>query len=236
MRPVGAPERALGKFRDERAREGNRIFPGRGLPRNALRAAHLHPEARVAHEIEQAPEGRLLEAERGIHAPHVIDHHGHGGALQPRRKLFDERTLEMHLQVPAELRQAGAQIDCRFDSRALAQVLHEVEPHAAEPKRIKATELGVSHRRGNERDAAVVAFLRGDRIRDDPIVEAVAGGLDDHAVPDAEHGVQREEFLLGRIGRREGPALGERKNHLRSEHVHVRVAGSGRQFQFRPAG
>src|SRR6266540_6424085 len=73
VRPVAAPERAIGKFRDELARKWNRVLPGGSLARNALRAAHLHPEALVAHEIEQAPESGLTEPERGVHAPHVID-------------------------------------------------------------------------------------------------------------------------------------------------------------------
>src|SRR6267142_4505761 len=109
----------------------------------------------------------------------MIDHHGYGGALEPGRELIDERGLEMHLQVPAELREALAQRYRLLDSRTPAQVRHEVEPHAAEPERIQALELGILHRGGEERHAAGVAFRRLERIGDDAVVEAVAGGLDD---------------------------------------------------------
>src|SRR5438876_4382195 len=179
MRPIAAPERAPGKFRDELARERDRVLPGGGLARDALRAAHLDPEALVAHQIEQLPESRLIEPERRIDAPHMVDDHGHGRALQPRRELLDERRLEMHLQVPAELRQTLAQGDRFPDCRALAEMLNEIEAHAAEPERIEPLELRVSDRGGQERHAAIVAVLRLERIRDDRVVEPVAGGLPD---------------------------------------------------------
>src|SRR5690348_7404697 len=63
VRPVAAPEAAVSDFSDELAREGNRVFPGRGFPRDTLRAAHLHPEACVAQELKQAAESRLIDAQ-----------------------------------------------------------------------------------------------------------------------------------------------------------------------------
>src|SRR5260221_12958977 len=97
----------------------------------------------------------------------MIDHHGHGRALEPWRELVDKRALEMHLQVPAELREALAQRYRLLDSRTPAQVRHEVEPHAAEPERIQALELGVLHRAGEGRHAAEAAILRRASIRPD---------------------------------------------------------------------
>src|SRR5258708_13089914 len=111
----------------------------------------------------------------------------------------------MHLQVPAELREALAQRYRLLDSGALAEVRHKVEPHAAEPERIQALELGLLHRRRQERDAAVVAFLRGDGIGDDAVGEAAAAGPDDHAVPDAQHGTQCEQSSLPRTALRARP-------------------------------
>ena len=142
----------------------------------------------------------------------------------------------MDLQVPAELRESWRERDRVLDLRALAEMAHEVEARAAESLRIEALELGVVDRRRNERNAAIVAALRGDRIGDHAIVVAVTGGLNDHAVPDAEQSVQCEQLFLGRIGGREGAVLREGKNPVRPEHVHVRIAGTGRQLQFRPAG
>src|SRR5258706_531039 len=165
----------------------------------------------------------------------MIDHHGYGGALEPRRELFDERCFEMHLQVPAELREALAQRYRLIDSRTPAQVRHEVEPHAAEPERVQALELGVLHRRGQERHAAVVAVLRRDRVGDDAVVEAVAGGLDDHAMLYPQHGVQREEFLLGRIGGGERKVLPQGEKPRRPQHRDLRVAGPPGRRELRGA-
>src|SRR6266705_634714 len=142
----------------------------------------------------------------------------------------------MHLQVPAELRQTPAERDRFLYTCALAQMLHEIEPHAAEPERIEPLELGVSDCDGQERHAAVVAVLRLERVRDDRVVEPVAGGLDDHAMLDSQHDVQREEFFLRRVGGREGAVRGEGKHALRPEHVHVRVARARRKLELRPAG
>src|SRR5882672_1343767 len=141
--PVAAPEAALAELGDERPREGARVGPGRGLPRDTLRAAHLDAEPRIAHEAEEAAERALVDAERGVDTPHVVDHHRHRGALELGCELLDERTLEVHLQVPAELRQARRERDRVVDRGPLAEVAHEVEAHAAEALPVEALELGV---------------------------------------------------------------------------------------------
>src|SRR5262245_64183486 len=46
VRPVAAPEAALAELGDQRPREGARVAPRRGLPRDALGAAHLRHEER----------------------------------------------------------------------------------------------------------------------------------------------------------------------------------------------
>src|SRR5262249_62155213 len=103
-----------------------RVERGPGLSRDALRAAHLHAEARIAHELEQAPERALVDPERGVDAPHVVDHPWHRRTLELGRELADERALEVYLQMPAELRQARSERDRVIDRRALAEMTHEV--------------------------------------------------------------------------------------------------------------
>src|SRR5947207_5264720 len=45
MRPVGAPDGAVAEIGDQLARERHRVLPRRMLPRDALGAAHLDPDA-----------------------------------------------------------------------------------------------------------------------------------------------------------------------------------------------
>src|SRR5712691_5001591 len=132
MRPVGAPEHAVAELGHQLSRERNRVLVGRRPARDALRAAHLDPELLVAYEIEQLSEGRLIDAERRIHPSHVVDDDGNRGTLQPGRELVDQRAFEMDLQMPAELRESTAERDRLPDADAFAQMLHEIEPHAAE--------------------------------------------------------------------------------------------------------
>src|SRR5439155_21323013 len=127
-------------FGDERAREGDRVLPRRGLARDALAATHFYPEPGVAHKIEQAPECRLLDAERRVDAPHVIDHDGNRRALEPGSELVDEGPFEMHLQVPAELREARRERDRLLDSRALAEMAQDIATYPAEPLRLGAAQ------------------------------------------------------------------------------------------------
>src|ERR1044071_6912094 len=85
MRPVGAPERLLGKLLDERARERNRILPRWRLPRDSLAAAHLHPAMLALQQLHQVMERLLIQPLRSIDSPDVIDHDRHRRALQRRR-------------------------------------------------------------------------------------------------------------------------------------------------------
>src|SRR5207344_2090977 len=106
-----------------------------------LRAADLHPEPLVPHQVEQLLEAGLVEAERRVDAPHVVDHDRHGGTLERGHELADQRALEMDLEMPAERRQPVAERDDVLDRRALAQVLHEVEADAAESEGVETAEL-----------------------------------------------------------------------------------------------
>ena len=131
MRPVGAPERAVAELGDELAPEWNGIAPRRALARDALGAAHLHPDVLRPHEREQRLELRALHTLRGVDAAHVIDHDWHRRALQRRRELGDARASQVNLQVPADLRQPRRHREHRVDRIAGAEMLHIVKAHAA---------------------------------------------------------------------------------------------------------
>src|SRR6476659_9704837 len=73
MRPIRAPEAAVAGLRNQLAREGHRIRVGWALPRNAIRAADFPTHVPVVDQREQCAECRLIEAERGIDASHMVD-------------------------------------------------------------------------------------------------------------------------------------------------------------------
>jgi hypothetical protein len=58
------------------------------------------------------------------------------------------------------------------------------------PARIQARELGVRHRRVEQRNAAVVVRSAGDGVLGDCVVQAVAGGLHDDAALQAKRSLR----------------------------------------------
>ena len=229
VRPVGAPQNPIAERIHKLAGQRDRVGVGRALPRAAVRPADLHPDEVVRHQPAQGAERRLIAAPRRVDARHVIDDHRHRGSRERWRQIVDELGVEMQLQVPTDFGKALGQRDDLGDRRLRAQVLHVVEPHAAEAPRGEVLQLIVGHGQRHQGDAAIGALLGGDRIGDDAVVEAMTARLHDRATRDSEHGVQREQALLGGVGGREGPIVREGKYRLRTEDVAVRVARARRQ-------
>src|SRR5258706_4645634 len=98
VRPVSAPDRLLGKLCHQLARERDRVLPRRGLPRDALAAAHLDPDVLVLQQIHQVKEVLLVHSQRGIEPRHVVDDDRHRRALERRCELSDTRAFHVYLQ------------------------------------------------------------------------------------------------------------------------------------------
>ncbi len=145
-------------------------------------------------------------------------------------------TVKVDLQMPAERGETLGERDHLFRIRAFAQVLHEVETHAAKALRVETFELCVRHIHRREGDANVVAVFGGDGVGHHAVIEPVAGGLDDDAALDADVCVHREQFFFGRIGRDEGGAGVIGKARRRAEHMHVCIDTAGRQRDVRFGG
>ena len=111
-----------------------------------------------------------------------------------------------------------------------------VKARAAQPCRVEPLEFGVGNVGRHQRDAAIALAGGGDRIDGDGIVAAVAVRLHDHAMLDAEFFMEGKKHFLGGVGGRVVAPVGERKPRARSEHVHMRVAGAGRQLELGFAG
>ena len=233
MRPIAAPHHAAAELGDQLARERHRVGVRRALARGALEAAHLDPEALVLQELEQVLERRLVEAVRGVDAPHVVDHYRHRRELQLGRHLDDHRGLDVELQVPVERRELAREPHQVRNRGTAAQVLDEVEAHAAEALLVQLLQLrhvGVDR---DERDADVAAFLVREEVGDGRIVEAVRRRLHHHAALDAEEHVAVDQHFLGRVGRLVRRFRVKRELRLRAEDVEMRVARSVRQLELR---
>src|SRR3954469_20322864 len=230
MRPVAAPESAIAELGDEFPCEGRCVWPGRALARNALGAAHLHPEVLRPHQIEERAELGAVDAFGRIDAAHVVDDHRDRRALERRRQLGDAATGYMDLQSPANLGEPRCHGEHRVDRIAGAQMLHIVEAHAAKAGAMQAFQFSERCGSGSQGDAAVVLWSRRDQIGGGGVVETVRRRLHDDAVLDAEVRVQREQRFLRRIAGRRVAALGrEGESARRPEDMEMRIAGAARQ-------
>ena len=137
----------------------------------------------------------------------------------------------MHLQMPAHVGEAQRQRHHLFGVRPLAQMAHEIKANTAKALCVETLELRVADRGRRQCDTAVIALLGGDGIGHHAVVIAVAGGLHDDAMPDAQQRVQREQLFLRRVGRNEGCAGGIGEHRAGPEHVHMRIAGALGQLQ-----
>ncbi len=110
-----------------------------------------------------------------------------------------------------------------FTRREVHEPLHEVEPRAAHAGIVHVLQLRVGDAAIDGGDAARSVVRRTQRVHERPIVGAVAGGLHDHVLVEAETVAQREELFLRGVARRVFP-LG-RVRELRRR---VRTRGSAR--------
>ena len=112
---------------------------------------------------------------------------------------------------------------------ALAEMLHVMEARAAQAGGVEPLELGVAHVGRHQRDAAIGLAGGGNGVLGDGIVVAVAVRLHDHAMLDAEPLMQREQHLLGRVGRRVVAAFRKGKSFARPEDMDMRIRRARRQ-------
>src|SRR6185312_4201972 len=127
MRPVEAPDRSVARCFDEPARKGHRVGIRWALAGDTVGAADLDPDVAVVEQAQQCLEVRLIEAERGVDAAHVVDHHRRRRTMQRCRKLGDEIGFHVDLQMPAEAREALAKGDHVIDRGRLLEMPHIVE-------------------------------------------------------------------------------------------------------------
>ena len=116
-----------------------------------------------------------------------------------------------------------------------AQMLDEIEAHAAHAAGIEPVEILVGETVVDDGDAAVARRVGRNAIEHGGIVAAVAARLHDHRARNAEMVVQRAQHFLRRVLRRVAPPGRVRKPLARPEHMAMRVGRARRQRKARAA-
>ena len=221
VRPIGAPDAALGCRLHEAARDGGQV--GIGCGTGAI-GADLHMRAAALDQAQCGRQLRAIRPVRGTHAGHMVQHQRHGQRRQTRRECHQRGTLHVKLDVPAEIRHAPRQGFELLHRRAIAA--DGVEPHAdrtllRHPAQLRRRGRVIHH----DNRAGRFAELR-DGIECDRIVSAIDAGL--------HHHLPREAQLAGHVAimryqsgwRRVGPRRTQREPPVGAEDVEMAVAGA----------
>ena len=224
MGPVVAPDDAIAEVGHQPGRERYRIVVRRALAGDAVHAADLDPERRRVEQRLQRAKRRLIQSQARIDAADMVDDHRYRRATQCRGDLGQKLGVAMDLQVPAQGLEARRQRQQLRDRCPVAEVTHVVEARAAKPRGVEPVQRGVVQVGRNQRDTTVVARSARDRVLRHRVVEAMAGGLDDHATGQARGG--RSARKAPRAERR-APGRRVRRPHRESGHA-ARRHGSGR--------
>src|SRR5262245_36498280 len=96
MREVGAPEHAVGRSRDQRRDERNRVLKRLPPCGDPLAAGNLYPRELVSHELEQQLKRLLVEPLLRLHTAHVIDDKRH--AQTGKEIAVSEEVLGIEMQ------------------------------------------------------------------------------------------------------------------------------------------
>ncbi len=147
MRPIRAPEHAIGEQLDEASRERHEVtVVRRATDRQPLGAAHLRPNMRMpAHQAHEAGEFRPVERLRDIGPPHVIHHHRRRQLREERLQLGQILRLEIHHHVPAQRLDASRDFEQDIGRSDVHQAFHEIEAHAPHTRVVQLLQLSIGH-------------------------------------------------------------------------------------------
>ena len=183
------------------------------------------------HQADEALVFRIVDALLHVGRAHVVDHHGGGQRGEESLELRQVRHFEIDHDMPAELRHPRGDPLQHVARGEIDQALDEIKPHAANAGSVHAIELVVGHLFAHEGDALGPALRRFERVHHGAVVLAVAGGLDDHVLVEAEKVAQREQLFLRRIAGRVFALRRIGEFGLRPEHVAMRIDRAGRRLE-----
>lgn len=103
MRPVSAPQHAIGIGLDQRPHRANEGVIRLSCRIEAIGTGRLDPDVRTAVDIgAQLPHVGPVRTLRDIRPTHMVDHHRHGDRVQKGSQLREDVRLEIDDDVPPE--------------------------------------------------------------------------------------------------------------------------------------
>ncbi len=165
----------------------------------------------------------------------MIDDQRHGNRIHEGAQFIKDIGLEIDYHMPA-CGQAPADLQELVLGRIVDQPLEEVEPDTAHPAimqrgQLRFRNIGIDHRH-----AARLAVGFGDCVQSRGIVRAVAGGLHDHILFEAEMIAQRKQLVRPGIGGKVLRFGAEAEGIHRPEDMAMRIHRTRRRGKIRLAG
>ena len=229
MRPVGAPDDAVGIGRDQRLGERDAVGIIRAELRGAVGAGNLHIGLARLDELHEIGKAGLLDAERGLRAAEMIEHDRHRRGHDQILDRRDHRHVGIDLHVPAARLHAldGIREPRPGDIRIVDAAGCEIEADAANAGLAHQVEIALRRLVVDHGDAARGRSARRHAEQRGRVVGAVDRGRDDHHALHVQRLVQRGHFLRrGQFGRID--AAGEEREFRRvGMDMGVAIAGAG---------
>ena len=204
MRPVGAPDDAVGIRGDQRRASGDAVgIIGREFG-GAIGAGDLHIGLARPHQLHQVGEARLLRTEFRLGAAEMVEHDRHGrggdevldrgdhrrGSCTSGRASCGLHALDRRLEaLPADVGIADA-------------AGRQIEPDAAHAGLAHGVEIALRRLVVDDGDAARVGAARLHAVQRRGIVGAVDARRDDHHALHVQRLVERRHLLGQRQLRR----------------------------------
>src|SRR5580693_8833826 len=156
VRPVGAPDDALGGVGGERARERQGFFVRMRMLGDAVAAGQFDPDIAAVEQTQQPPERGAVQAFGDIDASHMVDHHRRLDRGDEIVVIDEARAADVIGDVPAvgrDLLDDLAHLVARPRRATMGKI--PMQPHAAYAGVVKPLDFGVRRRRIEQRDAAI---------------------------------------------------------------------------------
>ena len=233
VRPIGAPDDALGVRVDQRPRDAVGFLERVVARCDPVRRGHLDPAASAAQRAQQLGHARLVRAAVGPGQPHVVDDDGHGRRVDRVGECGDAVEMDEELHVPAERRdqrRGAVERGAHRGGIALPDA-REVDAHAARAARIEVAHVVGRRARLQADDRPRAIAQRRDGVERAAVVVAVDARLDDDDARDAERVRHREVARQRRLARRVAVPHDRRVPVGRPEHVHVAVGDRKRKHR-----
>ena len=161
----------------------------------------------------------------------MVDHERHRELAEQVLELDQVGGIEVQDEMPSHRFHPLDGALEKSHLRAAAEVLHEIEAHAANSSVVHALKVFFRNRRINNGGAAIASAGPGDRVERGAHVGTVAAGVDDHGSFQPQSGMQFLQRFEGRVFRCVSGFRVVRKPRRRPEHVAVRIASEGRRFE-----